>query len=59
MTLMHLPETPTDRKMDTALRSDSYTYAATWPGVAYVCFIIEVFNRWMTDCIEHADGDGS
>ena len=28
-----------------ALRSDPYTYVATWQGVAYVCFITDAFSR--------------
>ena len=39
------PEKPTHRKMDRALRSDPYTYVATWAGVAYVCFIVDAFSR--------------
>jgi putative transposase len=39
------PEKPTSRKADRALRSDPYTYVATWSGVAYVCFIVDAFSR--------------
>lgn len=39
------PQKPTRRKPDRALRSDPYTYVPTWSGMAYVCFIIDVFSR--------------
>ncbi len=39
------PEKPTHRKMGRALRSDPYIYVPTWSGMAYVCFIVDVFSR--------------
>ena len=39
------PEKPTQRKLDRALRSDPYTYVATWSGFVYVAFIIDVYSR--------------
>ena len=39
------PERPTSRKADRALRSDPYTYVATWAGFAYAAFVTDVFSR--------------
>ena len=39
------PEKPTSRKADRTLRSDPYTYGPTRSGMAYVCFIVDVFSR--------------
>lgn len=39
------PEKPTWRKPCRALRSDPYTYVATWRGFVYVAFVIDVFSR--------------
>jgi putative transposase len=39
------PQKPTRRKPDRALRSDPYTYVPTWSGMAYVCFITDVYSR--------------
>ena len=47
------PEKPTHREMGRALRSDPYTYVATWSGFAYAAFVIDVFSRrivgWRVD----------
>jgi putative transposase len=47
------PQKPTRRKAGRALRSDPYTYVATWAGMVYVAFVIDAYARrilgWRAD----------
>jgi len=38
---------PPAEKAGRALRSDPYTYVPTRSGMAYVCFIVDAFSRWI------------
>jgi putative transposase len=39
------PEKPTHREMGRALRSDPYTYVATWSGMAFTALVSDVCSR--------------